>query len=103
MPSNGVMCFMPDAVTVAAAANLLAAMSYCHALLLLGEERAEKEPNVALEYRRVGSMGSRAAPSTNLIRAFNIYFFKFNFIYFLFFLNLAPLHQYVDLYTSLCK
>lgn len=39
MPSDGVMCLMVDAVTVAAVANLLGAMSYCHALLLLVEEK----------------------------------------------------------------
>lgn len=40
MPSDGVMFLMLDAVTVAAVANLLGAMSYCHALLLLVEEKS---------------------------------------------------------------
>lgn len=43
MPSDGVVCLMLDAVTVAAVANLLGAMSYCHALLLLVEEERREE------------------------------------------------------------
>lgn len=43
MPSDGVVCLMLDAVTVAAVANLLGAMSYCHALLLLVEEESREE------------------------------------------------------------